>query len=315
MKSIRFAFGSFLFVALFATASMAQNDRSFVSGDGADVSPCTLMLPCMSFNRAISQTNVGGEVIALNSASYAPFTVTKPVTVEAPAGVHAGITVTSGDGIDIGAAMSEPVVLRGLTINNQGSTGNGILWNPGGGTLHVENCVLNGFTGGSGIEILGPGNILVKDTIASGNLIGIFVFVNAAGAASVAMDRVNLGGNQGPGIELAAYAPGAVINGAIRNSSASGNSGSNGVMVKGSAGGVASLDMESCMVANNGVGVEAAVIGSASAAITLSNCTIDNNTGNGVAIDAGSTICSRGNNTIIRNGTNVSGSLTPIAAQ
>ena len=68
MKATRFALGSILFVALFATASIAQNGRTFVSGTGLDTNPCSLTAPCRTFTQAISQTNAGGEVVVLTAA-------------------------------------------------------------------------------------------------------------------------------------------------------------------------------------------------------------------------------------------------------
>jgi hypothetical protein len=46
MKAIRFAVGSFLFVASFASASMGQAQRTFVSGLGSDSNQCTRTAPC-----------------------------------------------------------------------------------------------------------------------------------------------------------------------------------------------------------------------------------------------------------------------------
>src|SRR5215469_15253791 len=127
MKTIRFALGSFVFIALSATASMAQFQRTFVSGFGSDSNPCSHAAPCRTFTRAISQTNAGGEVYVLDTAGYGPFTITKTISVVAQ-GVTAGISVFSGDGIDINAGASDTVILRGLTINNQGGV-NGIVFN------------------------------------------------------------------------------------------------------------------------------------------------------------------------------------------
>src|ERR1700733_9547982 len=142
MKPIRFALGVVVFGAFFATASIAQSTRTFVSGQGKDKGSCSQTAPCRTLTKAISQTSAGGVVVALDSASYAPITITKAVTVEAPAG--AAITVTSGDGIDINAGVTDVVILRGLTVNNQGSSGNGIVFNTGA-TVHIEKCIANGF--------------------------------------------------------------------------------------------------------------------------------------------------------------------------
>src|SRR5262252_6069908 len=137
MKTVRFALSSSAILALWASTSLAQSPRTFVSGLGNDSNPCTRTAPCRTFSLAVSQTNAGGEVVALDSAGYGPFNIARSITVEAPKGVYAGISVFSGDGIDINAGATDIVILRGLTVSNQGSAGSGIVFNTGG-TLHLE---------------------------------------------------------------------------------------------------------------------------------------------------------------------------------
>jgi hypothetical protein len=316
MKTLRFALGSLLFLALFATASIAQNNRTFVSGAGLDTNPCSLTAPCRTFTQAISQTNAGGEVVVLTSAGYGPFSINKSITVEAPPGVYAGIavpfltTTPGGAGIFIEVAPSDTVVLRGLTVNAQGSENSGIEFDRGG-TLHIEKCIVNGFSFAEGIGINWPGNIFVEDTIATGNGYGVSVDLMTTGTANVAMDRLHLDDN-GIGLNLSTYASlGAVANATIRNSSASGNDEGMNVLVMG---GPASLVAENCLITNNGTGMEPEAYNASAASISISNCTIANNIANGYFIGSGATIYSRGNNTITGNGSN-NGMLTPLPAQ
>ena len=84
MKTVTFAIGSFLFVAIFATASMAQVQRTFVSGFGSDSNPCSHAAPCRTFGQAISQTNAGGEVYVVDSAGHGAFTMNTGATYAAP---------------------------------------------------------------------------------------------------------------------------------------------------------------------------------------------------------------------------------------
>jgi hypothetical protein len=325
--ALRFALGPILFVALFATASIAQNNRSFVSGAGLDSNPCSLTLPCRTFGQAISVTNTGGEVIVLTSAGYGPFTINKAVTVEAPAGVYAGITATgSSDGIDIDAGSMDTVILRGLTVTSQGSSGSGIVFNSGG-ALHIETCVTSGFLAngsvdgihGSGIGINNFGNVFVTDTIARDNDIGITIGPTGTGTtdtAYVAMDQVQLDGNTVYGMFVVPSGPGAIVTAAIRNSSASDNGEGNGVGIfaAGVNGGTADLDIESCLIANNdGSGLTEGEGSGSKGAMSISNCTITGNTGDAY-FSSGGTIYTRGQNTIIGNGSD-SGSLTALAGQ
>jgi hypothetical protein len=304
--------GSSLFVAVCGSSASAQNGRTFVSGTGLDTNPCSLTQPCRTFTQAISQTNAGGEVIVLTSAGYGPFTINKAITVEAPAGVYAGITVTSGDGIDITGDPSA-VILRGLTVNNQGSGGNGVNC-ADVGTLHIESCIVNGFGTSNGLEIDGSGSIFVEDTTFRGNGSGISVILQVAGTTvNLAMDRVHLDANES-GLFLGTSDPGAAVNAAIRNSSVSGNTAAlgGGMFVRASAG-AASLDIESCLVTNN-VGDGIIVQGSGAATASISNCTISRNSGAGFSITSGGAIYSRGQNTLIGNGANT-GALTVLSGQ
>src|SRR5882672_2463978 len=84
----------------------ALNNRSAVSVNGSDANPCTTQAPCRSFGVALSNTVEFGEVIALDSAGYGPFTINQSVTVSGAPGVHAAITTTSGDGISVTGGLN-----------------------------------------------------------------------------------------------------------------------------------------------------------------------------------------------------------------
>src|SRR5437667_10331942 len=108
---------SFLLSLLIASATMAQNNRSAVSVNGNDLNPCTTASPCRSFGAAMAVTNPGGEIIALTSAGYGPFTVDRAVTVSGAPGIHAAITVPSTmSGIVVSALPTDVVVLRNLRV-------------------------------------------------------------------------------------------------------------------------------------------------------------------------------------------------------
>src|SRR5205809_911246 len=85
--------------------------------NGNDANLCSVNAPCRSFARAISQTNAGGEVIALDSGGYGSFTVDRGLTVMAAPGVYAGITATSTDAIVISATALSRGGLRNLLVN------------------------------------------------------------------------------------------------------------------------------------------------------------------------------------------------------
>src|SRR5262245_27210800 len=134
-----------------ARPAQAQLNRTAVSVNGNDLNDCSVAAPCRNFSRAISQTNAGGEVVALDSGGYGPFTVDRSLTVQAAPGVYAGVTATSGSAIIIGIGPGGKAVLRGLTIEGLGLASFGIDFRRptgSGGDLHVERCVIDGFTQG-----------------------------------------------------------------------------------------------------------------------------------------------------------------------
>jgi len=308
MKTIRFAPAAFLFVALLASAAMAQQ-RTFVSGLGNDANPCTRTAPCRTFAIALGLTNPGGEVIALDSAGYGTMagvnTIVKSISIIAPPGVYAGISVSSGDGIDIGS--SGTVVLRGLTINNSGSSGHGILYSGSGGTLHIEDCVVNGFApSGDGLFFAGPGKLEVKDSIMRDNFVGIQITPSST-TASATIDHVRFETNTGQGL-LATDLSKVTVS----NSVASGNSTGFGAVAFTQS---CELTLESCVASNNGAGITAQSNAAGVATVRFSNCTITDNSTGLDNLGSPAVILSRSNNTVEGNATATVGPIGTYAAQ
>jgi len=179
------------FVANALPGAAATAQRTFVASTGNDANPCSLAQPCRGFARAIAQTNAGGEVIVIDSAGYGAVSVAKSITLTAPSGVYAGVTVTSGTGIAI-AGGGVAVTLRGLTFNGQGGS-TGIAFTQGS-KLNVENCDIAGF-GSNGIAITAPGSIVaIRNTSARENA-GAGVSIAATATIQVNLDDVRLVNN------------------------------------------------------------------------------------------------------------------------
>jgi hypothetical protein len=222
----------------------------------------------------MGQTNTGGEIVVLTSAGYGPFSISKPVSIIAAPGVYAGISVFSGDGIDVNAGTGT-VILRGLTVNNQGGFDgftNGIKFT-GSGILHVENCVVSGFNFGTALESTGGGALEVKDSIFRGNTNGIFV---RGASATVTVDHVRLEENT-QGLE-ADDGP----NVTVWDSLASGNE--TGFYAVSNASAVVQMTIESCLVCYNATGIAVYSGGTATPIVRVSNTTV---TDNGVVGDLG----------------------------
>ena len=157
------------------TRWLTLRSGTFVSaqhGDDANTANnCSVTLPCRNFNAAVGVVNAGGEVVALDSGGYGPTTISKAVTLTSPLGVYAAITaLTAGSSaITVSAASTDTVVLRGLTLTGLGGqTGINVT---SVGNLHVEGCVISGFTdNGINVNLTADGShIFIKDTITRNN--------------------------------------------------------------------------------------------------------------------------------------------------
>jgi hypothetical protein len=188
MALVSRGFAAIAVVALSLTHAAAAwaGQRAFVSSGGNDVANlaagCPIAQPCRSFAAAISQATVGGEVIVLDSAGYGPVTITKSISIVAPPGIYAGISVFSGHGVTVGAAGIK-VKLAGLTINGQGGA-DGIHFGQGD-LLIVERCTVRNMSG-YGIYAAGQRRATITEThVESNGLDGIY----AATGAEVTVDR------------------------------------------------------------------------------------------------------------------------------
>jgi hypothetical protein len=309
MKAIQFALGFFLFVTFFASNSMAQLQRSFVSGLGNDGNPCTRTAPCRTFGTAIGQTNAAGEVVVLDSAGYSAFSINKSVSIIAQPGVYAGISVFSGDGIDINAGVSDTVILRGLTVNNQGGSNltNGIVYNTGN-TVHIESCIVSGFNNGRGIFFNGTGRLEVKDSISRGNDIGIVIQPPPSEVAVATIDNVRME----TGIFGLMAKDHAIVT--VRNSVASGNT-ADGFSASSVAGFPAELDIESCVSSGNSTGISVMTNSGAGATARFSNCIVTSNELGLFNNGSPALLLSRGNNTVEANDTNTMGTIGSYSAK
>src|ERR1700752_4115761 len=130
-------------LAFTAAPAQAQATRTWVSGVGDDVNPCSRTAPCKTFAGAISKTAAGGEIDALDPAGFGAVTITKGITIDGGGGQVASILVSGTNGIVVQAGPADVVTLRNLRMNGIEGTGagglNGIRY-LAGAALHVEKC-------------------------------------------------------------------------------------------------------------------------------------------------------------------------------
>jgi hypothetical protein len=274
--------------------ALAQNARSGVSLLGSDANPCTVALPCRSFGVALSQTLAGGEIVALTTAGYGPFTIDRAITVSGAPGVHAALSVAAGAGISVAAAGADRIVLRNLIfIGSGGTTGIDIV---SGAETRVIDCLIHRFTTG-GIVISGTGNLSVERcTVVENGQVGISVGSNTFATAHGMISDSLIGGNF---YGVAAQQYGAVV---LVGSRITGNStGAAAISLGGSGGAPADLMLEHCTIVNSSdSGVNAITDANNAARVTISanvfsfNAIAVNSTVNG-------TVTSFRNNRFMRN--------------
>src|SRR3954447_4654627 len=75
--------------------------RAFVAIHGNDANSCSSLAPCRTISHALTVVDTSGEVVISESGDYDNVVIAKSVTIAAAAGIYAGITANTADGIDI----------------------------------------------------------------------------------------------------------------------------------------------------------------------------------------------------------------------
>jgi hypothetical protein len=173
----------------------AQATRTWVSGVGDDVNPCSRTAPCKTFAGAISKTAAGGEISVLDPGGFGAVTITKSITIDGGGGQVTSTLVSGTNGIVISAPATATVTLRNIRINGIGgsTTGglNGIQF-LAGGALHVEHCTIFGFTQNAiniNLNSATAVNVFVTDTVISNSVGGLTARNAGAGNLFVSAQR------------------------------------------------------------------------------------------------------------------------------
>ena len=274
---LRFVLGLSLAVG-FSTGAFAQATRTWVSGVGDDVNPCSRTAPCKTYAGAISKTATGGEISVLDPGGYGTLTITKAITVDGGTGAGWGSTLFSsvnGFVINITTNLTtDKVILRHLSINGAGTTlgVDGIRFLDGQ-QLTVEDVDIFNFSG-DGIEVnqAQASNLFLKNVrITHG---GAGIKVTAAGACAGTMDNVHVDAMSGNGFQ---FISNSIF--ALKNVMAARNGGS-GVRAEQAS---VNVTVESSISMGNNIGFE-----SISGNLRITNCGIYNNNTN-LTTNVGST--------------------------
>jgi len=231
MITVRFSL-RILTLVIFATAlsvvTQAQATRTWVSGVGDDLNPCSRTAPCKTYAGAISKTAKDGEISTLDPGGFGTVTITKSITINgggtgqgygsilsalAPQGVLINIT----DAADV----RKTVRLNWLDINGA-STGTDGVRMIAGNVLFIENTNIDGLTGdGVDINIAGANvaevymkNVSIRNCVGNGV---VMQNTNASGAIGAELENVSMN-TSGDGFEAGARAAATLHNCVISSS-------------------------------------------------------------------------------------------------
>jgi hypothetical protein len=198
------------------------------------------------------------------------------------------------------------VTLRGLDINGIGTGLNGIRF-LAGAALHVEHCMIYGFTqNGIDFNPSGASQLFVSDTVIRNNngaaSNAILVRPLAAGSAGASLDRVHIDRNR---VGLRAEDRSKVT---VRDSIASNNT-NNGFIAFSTAQAV-EINLENTVATNSVAGNGVRAAGTNLAVMRLANTMITDNS-IGISVANGASVVSFGNNRIAGNGTDGAPTSTP----
>ena len=267
------------FILALASAAQAQASRTWVSGVGDDVNPCSRTAPCKTFAGAISKTAKDGEISVLDPGGYGAVTITKSIYINGTHGAGYGSIINSlVNGIIINITdvndIRKAVRLRALDINgvSNGINGVSIL---AANNVWIEDSVIDGNTGdgtnsGMGIRVQTAAscNLFVSDTMVHKNVTGIRVSTSG-GFAVANIKNSNIEGNT-TGVNAASNNSFVTVRDSriAFNTSVGANASVSG----------SNLTLTHCVISNNITGINAAA---GSQVKALSNDVIFNTTGFG----------------------------------
>jgi hypothetical protein len=184
--------------AIVATSAFGQATRTWVSGVGDDVNPCSRTAPCKTFAGAISKTANGGQISVLDPGGFGAVTITKSITLEG--GGELGSILNSGfNGIFINAGVNDNVIIRNLQIDGAGTGLAAIKINQAKTVTIEDTGIFNqgDASNGRGIDITPnagfTANVYINDVgIYHCAVNGIRAAPAAGGAANVYIDEVRI---------------------------------------------------------------------------------------------------------------------------
>jgi Right handed beta helix region len=175
VSSITFV-GAAVLLLVHAAPAQAQATRTWVSGVGDDVNPCSRTAPCKTFAGAISKTATAGEINVLDPGGFGAVTITKAITIKSDH-VEAGVLVSGTNGIIVNAPATANVILEGLDIEGLGTGLNGVQILAG--SVSIVRCTIHGFTQ-NGVNSSGTSRTRIEDSRLTNNNGGFNMAANTS---------------------------------------------------------------------------------------------------------------------------------------
>jgi hypothetical protein len=296
---------------LFASGSaFAQATRTWVSGVGDDVNPCSRTAPCKTWAGAISKTAAGGIINCLDPGGFGAVTITKSITISCKH-VEGSALSSSTTGITINGAGVN-VVLRGLDIDGSPPTSpgiNGIRFLQGA-SLIVEDCVIRHFKAaspnGNGI-LVNNASLIAKIHVVNSSITGngtgpggagIQIAPTGTGGATVVIEKTSFVNNT-VGVRASTAATTGGVGITVTDSTV-GGSPLHGFVAEGTNGAVRMMLSRVVSANNLGNGVQS--IG-ANALVRIGSSVVTGNVGTGLLATSNGLLLSYGNNQVSGNTT------------
>jgi hypothetical protein len=285
MIKSRFTFTVLAMMAfgLFAFSTAEAQSRTWVSGVGDDLNPCSRTAPCKTFAGAISKTAMNGEINCLDPGAFGAVSITKSIQIDCHE-VFAGVTNPATNGVAINfdsfaaGDTRKSVRLRNINFSGVDTGLRGISITGGaavtGTEVFIEDCRIDGNFGspGNGVRDArsGGGLLSVSNTIIR-NMAGAGIGTSPAAGAAILKVVIN-------NVRVFNCANGAAFSTnnkvTIYDSVFSGNS-SGGIFAEDNdGGGQTEVAVNHCVVTDNGTGF----ITSVNSTIRVSNTTAMYNT-------------------------------------
>ena len=273
MPSNKFWTAAAVAASLFAISAPAHAQmRTWVSGVGDDMNPCSRTAPCRTFAAAIVKTAANGTINCLDPAGYGTVTITKSMTIDCHDILGSILVGSDTPGVVINIDPKDPI--RTVRLRNLDISGAGV--------------------GSLGISILSAAAVIVEDLEITGLVKQGISDTRAEAGSLLVVKNTTIANNAGVGITVAAtQTNNAVLDNvhAIKNAFGVAIGKGNSVTIN-----------RSVFTANVTAGLEA----DSGAQLTVDNSVVSNNA---TGVSAGGAVA-LANTDITYNGTGISGPTT-----